>query len=160
MRLVLVATFIIGCMVTPAFAGDAPQQSQLTTVISQNLGDFVGFIKEAANTLTTTAKQEVPLYIKELLGSKAYSVKVSMWTYGIWTLLVLLLSVTCIICGASIKEESSKDFCLTVGVIGILILFFTIIVGVFNVPDWMRELYNLQHAPRVVLVEYLKDFIK
>ena len=154
--ILLVVSFVLSSILI--VQANAAEAAPVPDAFKSNIGQVIGFIKDSAISATQTLKQEVPLFVKELILSKAYDVKVKIWSFSITFLFFLSLFILAIFAVVKGYITGGDAIFSTLFVTGLIVIIL-FIVGLCKIPDWLSELYKLQHAPRVIIVEYLKAML-
>jgi hypothetical protein len=137
-------------------------------LLTNSLSDFITFVKDTSKTVGAFAKEEVPLYVKELLHYKFMETSIDLG----FKLLILLLSIIILYTAYKVvmKVYKIKDrygdiagssvttilICLIVSVLTVILAFN---IG-DSIPRDIKTLYKIHEAPRVFIVDELKSMIR
>ena len=116
--------------------------------------DITDKILQYMNHAEAFAGKEAPLYIDELL-------RFEFWrhvTTGVFlvALLSLFIGVVCYSNWASTNKDSA-DFWENVCFFSSVVMAVVFLISLFMVPSSFVDAYKTKHAPRVYIIDYIKN---
>jgi hypothetical protein len=128
--------------------------------VKEVLLNYMGKLENVAQDISDFASDQIPLVIQEYLSWHFYSNMIS------FVLMIIFASISSFICyklfnlrktvEAGVYDVGPKEMCT----IGVVVFFIStlLLTGLSSIP--VSQMVKVKVAPRVVLIDWLKDSVK